>query len=713
VEATVRVWTFVFVIVLVNAIASHAGVNTWTSNGPYGGTFSEFAFDSANSNVIIASTKQDAFYTRPDFRTVNGAATWQRTVFSPDCTDEKSCFEGLVKADPFHPHSFFASSFTSGFVHSADAGKTWQNVGNCGAFCEGLSDFEVSSQNRNVIYGVATLRPPQISKSTDGGITWKLSSHLYAGFPSDVAHIEIDSSNSQRVYALSEGGKGLRTENGGKTWKPMNHGNPVSPVAYAMVADPVKPKTLYVGGNKGILKSTDAGESWVTLPCGCRYITSLAVDRRNPQLMWATGWQSFPLVGGIIGDGGRVYKSTDGGMTWETFEALESALWNYYGVAIDPRNSNRVFLGTGGRGVFRTPDGGATWQTINKGIDDRFISRIESGARPGEVYAGGFLTVDAGSIWHWIMNSTTQVLIGDVKLHGKDPNLIVLAGSFPNALAVSTDTGHTWQKRGPISSFYSERVVESLDPEDSDTIYFTFSNDGTTRHLARSTDLGLTWTVVDAGITQHYALSALEISSALPTTIYAGTQVGTLYSSTDRGKTWKNRSNGLDRCGDTWIDCDGLVQIRTSPVNPNLLLVSDFEKLYRSVDGGLTWTKPTVPNVRDVRFSPSKPSEAIAVGTFGEIFISSDAGATWKEFTNRAGLTGNTGWGEHPNPLVGPHHDFCRNGQRRLQPYAKISEDDAVLITAVDCLLRIRLGQQDPRRVYNFIGTRKGSVDRI
>jgi photosystem II stability/assembly factor-like uncharacterized protein len=666
-----KTWLLVIAFALGSLAISHAGVNKWTSGGPYGGTFSDFAFDSVNSNIIIASTRQYADYTRPIFRSLNGGSSWQRTVVTPSvpsCVGDDpfdDCFEALVKTDPFQPHSFFASG---GFSHTTDAGKSWQAL-NDG--CCVFSDFEIDVRNKGVIYGVSVISVagyhPEISKSTDGGMTWNISSRLYGGFPNDVANIEIDSGNDQRVYALSEAGKGLRTENGGKTWIPMNHGNPISSVSFAMVADPLTAKTLYVGGRNGILKSTDAGESWAHLPCGCRYITSLAVDHRNPQLMWATGWQVYHGLGAPRGEGGNVYRSTDGGMRWETFPTLNSANWEYIGVAIDPKNSNKVYVGSIERGIYRTLDGGGSWQVINHGINDMGIGPVESGARRGEVVAAGFLSqsLDAGKSWHYIANFTepasnfgNPVLIEDVKLHANDPNLIVLTGAFPHALQVSTDAGRTWQKRGPLSP-YGEQTVSALDPHDAKTIFFSFSNDFYgTRHLARSTDLGVTWNLVEAGITERKAINALEISSAFPSTIYAGTQAGTLYASTDYGKTWKNRSAGLSHCGGAWIDCYGVVQIRSSPINANLLLVRDFEQLYRSVDGGVTWTRPAIPNVWDVRFNPSRPSEAVAVGTFGQIFISSDEGATWKEFTNRKGLTGSTGYGNILIPSWDPKTIF-------------------------------------------------------
>lgn len=614
-----------------------AGINEWTSNGPYGGTFTEFAFDSSNQNRIIASGGNSflAFPFDSAFRTESGAVEWERTS-----TD------GLVKVDNSKPGALFNSS-GDGFFHSTDFGVTWQALS--GRFPKpgwDFIDFEISRQNPSLLFAVADYRavgPAGVFKSTDGGRSWTLSVRLTPATLAHTLQIEIDPRNGKVVYAISDSGKGIKTTDGGASWFPLNRAQNILITPLSLRIDPVNPRTLYAGGVKGIYKTTDAGVTWNPLPCNC-HVTSLALASNNSQVIFAAGYQDASSThDDFVGLGGRVRKSSDGGRTWKTIQGLESNLWGYLSVSIDPVNNNRVFAGAAGRGIFESLDGGNTWRIMSKGIDELSFSRIETGAKAGEVLAprvGLFQSLDSTATWRLIRNYNPSESSGfeDFQLHTTNPNLVVLSGLFVNgALSVSTNSGKSWQSRVPGQSRLGSDLL-SLDPNDDNTVLFTLLDGFGRSRLARSSDLGLTWTFADSGISEKGFISAIRVSKALPSSIYVGTQAGTVYVSANEGKSWSKRSAGLQHCPDFFGDCYGVGEIEISPTNPDIVLINDFATLYRSEDGGRTWKKPTIPAIRSVRFNPSRPSEVVALEKFNDIYLSSDGGATWTLFPTKPGL---------------------------------------------------------------------------
>ena len=180
----------------------------------------------------------------------------------------------------------------------------------------------------------------------------------------------------------------------GASWTPAgpeNIGGRITDIA----VDPLNNSIFYVAAaTGGIYKTTDDGASWQNVFTNAPVITvgALAIDPSNPQVVWAGTGEANSSSFSFIGNG--IYKSTDGGATWQHKGLEQSA---YFGrVVVDYSNGNRVFAAATGtlftpnatRGVYRTTDGGNTWERVLYVNDScAAIDLVQHPANPDILYA--------------------------------------------------------------------------------------------------------------------------------------------------------------------------------------------------------------------------------------------------------------------------------------------------------------------------------------
>lgn len=277
----------------------------------------------------------------------------------------------------------------------------------------------------------------------------------------------------------------VATASGG-VWKTVNHGTTFTPIfdqqnSYSIgciTLDPQQPSTVWVGSGEnnnqrsvgygdGVYKSTDGGQSWEHKGLKTsEHIGDIIVDPTNSDIIWVAAYGPVWSNGGERG----VYKSTDGGDTWTCVKEVSE----YTGcneLVMDPRNPNvlyaafhqrqrKVFTYIGGgpeSGLFKTTDGGATWTPLKGGLPGGDVGRIGLDISP------------------------------------VNPNVlyaVVEADDKKGGIYRTDDAGASWSKQsGTYTSgnYYQELTC---DPVDVDRIYITdtyyqISDDGgkTTRNL--------------------------------------------------------------------------------------------------------------------------------------------------------------------------------------------------------------------------------------
>ena len=315
-----------------------------------------------------------------------------------------------VKGSPVNPDRLYASQSSSWFgqliQRSNDGGKSWDAVGNQFIY-DGVPGthqwydgtphpwefkrvwhLEPSLTDLDTVY--AGVEDAALFRSIDGGQTWQELSGLrrhgsgprwQPGAGGMCLHTIIqDPGNPQRIYIAISAAGAFRTDDGGKTWRPINQGlrsehipDPTAEVGHCVhhiAMHPARPCVLFMQKHWDVMRSDDAGDSWHevsgNLPTDFGFV--IDVHAHEPETIYVIPIKSdsehFPPDGKL-----RVYRSRKGGNDWE---GLTNGLpqSNCYvnvlrdAMAVDSLDSCGVYFGTTGGQVYGSHDAGDTWAPI-------------------------------------------------------------------------------------------------------------------------------------------------------------------------------------------------------------------------------------------------------------------------------------------------------------------------------------------------------------
>jgi len=365
---------------------------------------------------------------------------------------------------------------------------------------------------------------------------------------------------SVSVYAFSDSSgvsidlfKNLRPRNIG----PANMGGRITDIE----GIPGNPGTVYVAtGTGGLWKTTNWGIRWTPLfdEQETTSIGDIALDPQNPDVIWVGTGEANTRNSVSIGCG--VYKSTDGGKTWQYLGLRETRQISR--IIVHPRDPNTVWVAAIGspfgpnpeRGVFMTTDGGKTWQKVlyideYHGASDLDIDPVNPNIlyagmwrferKPwthtsGSEQGGVFKSTDGGRTWRKLTNGLPKLMgrIG-VKVAPSNPNIVyVIAESNDGTLFRSTDRGETFQRISSETNIVSRGFYYTdmrVCPSDPNRLYFLATQ------LRMSIDGGRTTQQIAQ--TVHVDHHALWIDPMNPNVLWNGNDGGLAFS-LDRGETW-------------------------------------------------------------------------------------------------------------------------------------------------------------------------------
>ncbi len=341
------------------------------------------------------------------------------------------------------------------------------------------------------------------------------------------------------------------------------------------------PSVIYAGvGSGGVWKSVNGGLSWkhVFANEATFAIGDVTVDPSDDETVWVGTGEAH--LGGMSYDGTGVYRSTDGGETWEHRGLVESARIGK--VLVDPRDSDVVCVGVigptrgkdAGRGVHITKDGGATWRhTLFAGPEVGVIDLVRDPFDPDRLWAaawdrarrgdgGVFQSTDAGETW--------ERLDGGL-LSGPDVGRVALAASASQegvlyalmvdhsppgngrydvggALYRSNDGGANWSRTSEdyVDTYVGWDFCDVMaSPDNPDQVYVCGFR------LMVSSDGGASFErggekvfrlLEHPGRGMHLDMHDLWIDPNQPERLLLGTDGG-LYVSMDRAKSWLHLNN--------------------------------------------------------------------------------------------------------------------------------------------------------------------------
>jgi photosystem II stability/assembly factor-like uncharacterized protein len=305
---------------------------------------------------------------------------------------------------------------------------------------------------------------------------------------------------------------------------------------YAVLVHPANADTVFAGTDRGLFRSTDRGVTWGQYGTGIKTSSSATLKI----LTLAAALDGSRLYAGTSAG---VFQSADGGAVWSqgTGMLVDKGVLSYYyaiaALAVDPANPQTVYAGdsgmmTEGR-VLKSTDGGATWQSSGSGIsgDDVDALAIDPDG-PSTLYAAVehslYVSVDAGSGWTKItgkmeVNSSSASVLTVVVTAD-----VIYAGTTAGVWK-SRDGGATWSQGTGLSSsgilrYFFGIAALAVDPVNPSVMYSGDSGMMTSGGVYTSANGGDSWTQAGGPLTEN--VSALAVDSAVPATVYAGTDAG-------------------------------------------------------------------------------------------------------------------------------------------------------------------------------------------
>jgi photosystem II stability/assembly factor-like uncharacterized protein len=332
--------------------------------------------------------------------------------------------------------------------------------------------------------------------------------------------------------------------------------------------DPADHSRFFVAvASGGVWRTTDSGVTYSPVfdAQGSYSIGTVEIDPRRPRVVWVGTGENKSQRSVSFGDG--IYKSEDGGSSWENVGLGES---EHIGmIAIHPTETDTVFVAAqgplwragGDRGLYKTTNGGKSWRRVLAISEDTGISEVHiDPSDPDLMYAcayqrrrhqwtlidGGpesaiYRSFDGGDTWQKASRGLPGGDIGKIgmDISPADPRTvyaIVTATGSSSGFFRSTNQGESWERMSGYKTsspqYYNEIVA---DPRDVDRVYLMDTL------MQVSEDGGRTWSSVPSR-GKHVDSHALWIDPTNPEHLLAGVDGG-IYESFSRGNTWRYTPN--------------------------------------------------------------------------------------------------------------------------------------------------------------------------
>jgi len=499
-----------------------------------------------------------------------------------------------------------------------------------------------------------------------------------------VTNVTVDPRNSNRIFAGTWGNGIYKSVDGGNTWVAKNFGLQ-SGFIFDIAIDPSNSAhvlaTIY---HYGIYESMDGGESWWPtsgFPEGC-VAYSIVFDPQSPRTVYA-GVRLQTIYSPEVLYPGGVYKSTNGGKDW--VNKSSNLPQDYiYDIAIDPNNSERLYVALHRFGVYKSLDGAENWKSSNYNIHYRDVRSVDFNPNNSDLYAGmydgkgvAFLkygtetwsvidsTIDQGLyVYHLLVDpinpenlylATSSGLyrcIGDpYPNYGTDCAQIAHADAFVFDFALdlkstdasgditkmysavanlglfkSKDAGNTFAPS--YNGIKSNNIVSILNDPDQPAVLYASAYE---RGVFKSVNEGQTWSRLGNGLSSRL-VNQLVFRPGDPAVIYAATEDEGIFISTDRGSSWQPLNSGLPTS--TALSSDQGVDSQLSTPNPLSVFEGmdpvDFEAMQFDVSERQGFIQSgTYPPILSITIDPANPSKMIAGTEAFGILKSDDYGMNW------------------------------------------------------------------------------------
>jgi photosystem II stability/assembly factor-like uncharacterized protein len=631
--------------------ASLANAN-WINVGPIN-IQSGYLSHSGRINTIVTDPTNDkiAYFGAANggvWKTTNKGQSWHATS-----DNAYSLAMGALAIDPTNPSILYAGTgefskgvgafFGAGMLKTTDAGKTWNSagLGNVGAF----SRVIVNPNKPTTVYAAGAGSGGGLYISTDGGSSWtKAAGGLPPGDVTDITYAQFH--GNDMIYAGLPSHGVYLSQDGGVSWYNVNPFGASAQMRRIHVAedpnnwqDVVALSVRFDGSLEGLVQSVDGGNTWNDISSGIGDLFGSnnqgwydAYVQRDP-----IDAQKF-LVGGI-----SVWRTEDAGSSWaDVGLAYQGGIHpDQHAAAFSKNGSDITYVGSDG-GIAVSDDRGATY-TVNQdsaaitesygiAIDQVASDLTYTGNQDNGTLAGG-----RNGEWNVIGGGDGGTVVVDSKDHTKvyyiQPTAWAVYVNDGTNLSSGINTGD--------SVFWTKPLVQ----DETNHILYTGSQylyvlaNGTSSWARRSRNLaypGYISTIAPAGDGK---------------TLLVGTTDGSVWSSTNNGTSFTDRTSGLPG--------RSVTNIKASPtdVNTYYVTLSGFgaSHVLKTTNLGANWKDitGTLPDIScNVIVVDKLHPTNLYVGTDVGVFFSPDDGADWLPYGTGLPNTAVTDMGYHYNNRV-------------------------------------------------------------
>jgi len=600
----------------------------------------------------------------------------------------------VVQLDATHPGTMYVGFGSGGLWKTVNNGINWECVFQEQASL-GIGDMELAPSDPNIIYlgtGENLKKPRNFTlpgtgmyRSSDAGKTWK---HIGLEDSWSIAEIAIHPKNPDIVMVAVLGhlwstnkNRGLyQTINGGKTWQQVLYKDDVTGANDIVIA-PSNPKIMYTsmwevypginGKNSGVYRSVDGGKKWIA--CDKGLPSGPMVGRIGLTVSYTNPLKAYALVdnlNNIPGQSAELYKTTDGGLTWNKthtapFKIFSVIGWYFTDVYVNPKDDEEVYC-LGVRLAY-SKDGGKTFSIIggnvkrvNDGLATGFhLDQCElwiNPTNPNHIAAGNdggfYVSYDKGLSWlHY--NNIPVGEFYDITIDQK--NYMIYGGTQDNATVYGPPKEFNPRIPDPWKYIWidpwdgGDGCVTQVDPEDDNTVYYSSQYGGivrfdknadTTEGIRPKLPKEIKDTLLFNYITPYF------ISPHQKETLYHGGNY--IFKSNDRGNTWKVISPNLTVAANNEKQSFSTGALVESHLQKGLLFAgTDKGAFWVSKNDGASWEENDnglannyIRSICPSRFAKERVYVAMTGINYDDLksylYISEDYGKNWSSIA--AGL---------------------------------------------------------------------------
>ena len=640
----------------------------WQSIPLISGEVADFNVSKTDPNVIYLGVQENS---HSIYKSIDGGKNWNRIHY----------FDHTKSMDihPSNPDIFIYGDTQQIWLteDGKNFNKSFQSKYPPGPHRTSYSSIVFSPSNPSIV--LASIRGRsreaggELYVSNNGG---KSFDQLNINLP-NITVLLFDSINSEIVYFGADDGIYVTKDFFKSYAKILNANSPTSIVRS-------KDRKIIVGSVDGIHISYDSGETWAKGE-GIDNTIFLRIKEihSDPNTVWATTSKGIAI-------------SKNGGKNWE-LNHPDNLPINVKALEVFSNDPNKIIVATDtfqfdvrmdamyrqglydNQGIYISNDGGKSWSMSSDGIHANEIETIEtSPTDPSEVWAaqqasrGFYKSNDSGEKWKlfssWLSHYPMQIKY----IPGYSNALVASSSMYYSSMGFSYDGGNTWnlltaktfldlassgvnstkdtftnliisktrEEGAPKGSIHLHGLA--INPNNPDEIYVGSVSDSSVWtdaalrgiHLFKTMDGGITWLNIGKGLpfNSESSIRDIQISQSNPQILYLGlshleaVSGNGIWKSLDGGENWIRSNDGMPN--DTSVH-----SLHIHSKDSNLVIAGTETGLYKTKNGGKSWTKTLTNKIKDIDYLKSDPNVVYIIGNRGA-WVSSDFGDNWNVITN-------------------------------------------------------------------------------